>query len=1325
GGADGGLFTLSKTSFNLVQNVPQTFTVRLRATVIGAINAGIGVNNVNRCGAQVVVPLKYTRRTELDYSKGRMKLDTLYVGCQERTWSEDTVSICNNTGRPMKVDSVRLGDTAFKWRPGNPGQPLPYIIPNGACWPVIVRLNMGDTTKTLRDTLKVYSDDRCPGSGIIPIVGNWQEVLVILAPDGVTRVDSMKFEDVCPGQISNVQLYQYRSLVLEPLPIDTIAVSPGFFGRRNSYPVILAPKTAYLPTFVRFRPDRPGPFTGTMQFHTSFRGCTIVKTIYLTGRGISVDVSFDVPLFGFGNVTVGKISQQTVTVTNHGTDRRTMSAYLKVGDVFTIVAGGGFTVDPGKSSGVLLQFRPREPITYYDTLCVFDNQCFQTICIPISGTGVFDALSFDPAYLKLDNVIGCQCRTGTIKVKNNTSAPVSFSWTKNDATGKFTVMQLIPTTTLSPGQQTEFSVEYCPDDVTDDRADQAYIDVKLSDGQIYQVLLRANSVAPKLYVTPLSTFGTVESGWKKRDSILVENQSAVPIKVISTSVPPGYTVIGTNPPLPVTLNPRDSLWVTVELAPTAEIDYNGPLTLRSDNPCDSMSWSGQLTGKGTVVKLDVPVSLINYGLIKPCDCAVREIPLPNHSNYIPITVDSVWVDGAGVPNALPAVFVWKSRQTGGSVLPYVIAPQNIDTLLVSFCPNIPAIQQNLLTNGVLHIKAHTPGWNQEFKTTLSGRRELNFQPNRILVSFPNTRVDTSATAIPVDITVPDEFQNPSGDSVVITGITFVPDQRVFSITAKNGTPPPWVIRRGEKFTFNVGFVPRAPKDYVARLNIRTSFPCDGVDTTVLVKGSGFAPAFGLQMAFDTAAIGLDTFHLNTCDTLSLPIMINRAIPQSIIDIAFRIGYDSLTLQLLDVKSPYTTNGTVSDTGDGARAYLKDARNAQAGEIAIVRFTVKGGATSFPIKLDEIDFDSDSLVFFKIIAGIDKGWVIVDEPMISISGLTTFDTVNIRDCADRQVVVRNPGAIPVSFDSLRGLPPGHTVAASSVPLPTTIAPGDSVLLTVRFCPFMEKAYDSSLLSISTIPCPIADTGMIHSFGFAPPYPTRFLFDANPGVVPIFNGTIADTITIPILLDRDIPQTPLDVMMAFHYNRRALQFLDIKSPYSAKTTATGTTYGLHITIPHSDTLHKGVIAQMRFVVAVPDSVNSDLFIVPLKFASDTTFFIKLDPPLAQGDSATMRVDPKCNISRLNFRGGANKLSPPTPNPAGGRVAIEAEFFEDAHARLRIFNSAGAEVETLLDGSQILTGGRYRFEFDTRSLPSGEYFYMLEAGRFRATEQLRIVR
>jgi hypothetical protein len=1319
-GRDQKMFSLSTTSLSLAPNVRQTFTVTLTANISGSIAADLEVRNANRCGDPVIVPLRLDRSTELSYSPGQLKLDTVFVGCTERPYAEDTLTICNTTTRPMTIRGATFDiDTAFTWRPADPTTPLPITLAPQGCWKVIVKMNAYDTTRTFRDTLRIASDDACPGSGIIPVEGRSQEVLILLDANGRAQLKQLQFEAVCPGQVSNVQLFQYRSLVSAPIGIDTIYfTSPQFFGRRYSYPIGLMPNTAYQPTYIRFRPDRPGPFTGEMHVVTRFRGCTIVRTIALSGRGISVDVVFNANIVDFGSVTVGKTGSQTVSATNRGTDARKMSAYLKVGDVFRISSARSFTIPAAGTQPITLEFRPREPRIYYDTLCLFDEQCYGTICIPIQGGGTFQALSFEPPFLSLDNVIGCRCSTSTVKVKNISSIPVTFNSTLADATGRFTLAPATATTTLQPGTERTFDVTYCPNDLTTDRADGAYIDLKLTNGELYQILVRGTSVVPKLLVPPLTAFGAVEVGWWKRDSVLVENISPIPVRVDAIALPPGYTLLGTSRALPAMLAPRDSIWAQVEFRPTAGGTYNGTMVVTSSDPC-AITGTGAITGRGVIVKLDVPINFINHGQIKPCDCDVREIPLPNGSAYIPISIDSIWIDGAGVPNPRPAVFMWKSRQTGGTSTPYAIAPGTMDTLLVSFCPNIPAVNANRQSNAVIHIKASTPGWSEEFRTTLRGLREMNFQPNKVLVSFGYTRVDRD-TAITAEISVPDEFTNPSGDSVVITGIGFLPDQRVFTAAATSGQPLPWTIRRGEKFRIDIHFRPRAPRAYTARLQLYTGFPCAGVDTSILVTGEGFAPPAGLQMAFNTARVGSETYNLNTCDTLDLPIMIDRAIPQDVIDILFRVGYDTNALRLIDIRSPYTTIASVIDTGDGARAVLKDARYVAGGEIARIRFSCVGIPARFPITLDSIGFDSDSLVNYKIIPETDSGSVVIEQPMIEITPVTSFDTVNMKSCADRQIIVRNPGAIPIRFDSLTGLPPGHRITSSDRALPAILAPGESVTLTITFCPFIEARYDTTVTAWSTDPCDIVATGSLGSFGYAPPFPMRLLLVEPTLGLDTIRGAIADTVEVPVFVDRDIPQTPLDVGFHLRYNRRAMQYLDIRSAYSTSATAFETKTGLDIAIPGCDSIVKGEIARLRFIVSVPDSVVSTMVLEAAQgdFASDSVFWVKLIP---SGDADQVVVDPKCNITRLEFRGGSSKLSAPIPNPARELVTMEAEFTEDARAVLRVFDASGMEVARPLD--EQMSGGRYRLEIETAALASGSYFVQFSAGRFSAIQRFTV--
>ncbi|MFI5263139.1 MAG: LamG-like jellyroll fold domain-containing protein, partial [Candidatus Kapaibacterium sp.] len=932
---DAALFTLSQTTFNTQQNVPIVFTVHFHGDISGLLTTWLYIQNTNRCGDYIRVPLTVNRETELHYSSQSLLFDTLFVGCPEHSYTEDSLRICNQSNRPLKIYSLTTNNIKFSWKPAPGNSNLPITLQPGECWSILVRMDANDTTKTLYDTLVVISDDKCPGSGKIPLQGRTQDVFVLLTPSAKSQIHNMTFERVCPGQVSFDQDYQFRNLMNDNVYIDTIIfTTPEFFGRKFVFPILMKPKTAYQLEFIDFRPSAPGPFAGQMQVISHYRGCTIMKTIDFTGTGISVDVAFITPNVLFGNVSIGKIGTQIATAKNNGADSRNMAAYLKVGDVFTITAGKTFGISPGSTANISVEFRPREPKPYYDTLCIFDLQCYGTFCIPIEGNGVFEKLEFRPPFVDIENVLGCECRTDTIEVLNHTASPFAITGdVLNDPSGKYTLLNHIPTGNFTVGQAFTYQVKYCPNDIISDRADRSYIQINLQDGTNYQILLQGSSMVPKLAVTPLTTYGAVEVGWQKDDSLTIENISVIPVHITSVVVPPGYVLLSTNPPLPFWLNPRDSITAYIEFKPTAAQNYIANVTVTLDTPCGKQT-TGVVSGNGTIVQLSVPVQLINYGLVRPCDCQVREIPLTNESDFIPITIDSIWIDDVGLANPNKSVFTWRSKLTGDTSGSYVIPPKTEDTLLVTFCPNIPAIPQNLTMNAQIHIKASTKVWTQQFNTYLSGRREMNFQPNSALVAFPITHVDTTATPINVSITVPDAFTNPSGDSIVFTQAVFVPDQRVFTVAECSGKPLPWIVHRGEKLCLTFTFFPRAPKKYFARLNLFTSFPCDGVDTSILVTGQGFAPAFGDAMAFDTSRINQDTFHVTTCDTIVIPIMITRDIPQPIIDMLFHLGYDTSKIRFLDIQTPYT-NQILANDSDGVWADLKNALNVKAGTVCYV------------------------------------------------------------------------------------------------------------------------------------------------------------------------------------------------------------------------------------------------------------------------------------------------------------------------------------------------------------------------------------------------------
>ncbi len=78
---------------------------------------------------------------------------------------------------------------------------------------------------------------------------------------------------------------------------------------------------------------------------------------------------------------------------------------------------------------------------------------------------------------------------------------------------------------------------------------------------------------------------------------------------------------------------------------------------------------------------------------------------------------------------------------------------------------------------------------------------------------------------------------------------------------------------------------------------------------------------------------------------------------------------------------------------------------------------------------------------------------------------------------------------------------------------------------------------------------------------------------------------------------------------------------------------------------------------------------------------------------------------------------------PNPFNPRTMIQYAIPKASRVSLIVYNMLGEEAATLVNGLQ--DAGVYRAEFDGTNLPSGTYFYRLQAGEFSEVKKLTLLK
>ncbi len=193
---------------------------------------------------------------------------------------------------------------------------------------------------------------------------------------------------------------------------------------RNSSPIV---SSLIFATFIVLS----GAFLGGCAGVTSAKGSgsAAATTSDTTTSDTSGTLSVSPAAVTFGNVAVGSISNQSLSVTNSGTVALIISQVTVTGAGFSM--GGAslpLTLSPGNSFTFTASFDPTTAGNVSGSFSIVSPQLSSPLAMSMSGTGLAVAPAITSQPLNQSVLVG---QTATFSVTASGTAPLSYQWTQN------------------------------------------------------------------------------------------------------------------------------------------------------------------------------------------------------------------------------------------------------------------------------------------------------------------------------------------------------------------------------------------------------------------------------------------------------------------------------------------------------------------------------------------------------------------------------------------------------------------------------------------------------------------------------------------------------------------------------------------------------------------------------------------------------------------------------------------------------------------------------------------------------------------------------
>jgi hypothetical protein len=544
----------------------------------------------------------------------------------------------------------------------------------------------------------------------------------------------------------------------------------------------------------------------------------------------------------FGSISVGASQAQSVTLTNSGGSKLTITQASLIGTGFNLTGlGYPVTLAGGQSVSCYVTFSPLSSGTDSGSFSIsFSVQTSNgkghfnpssgtsgTVTLPVSGTGATSGqLTTSPASLGFGNVQMGTSQTLTETITNSGGASVTISAASATGSG-FSLSGLSVPMTLNAGQSASFSLAFAPTSGSSASGNLAI--TSNASNPALNVPLSGTGITPgQLTTSPASLgFGNVQVGASQTLAETITNSGGASVTISAASATgSGFSVSGLS--LPMTLNAGQSASFSTTFAPTSGSSVSGNLAITSNasNPALNVPLSGTGITPG---QLTANPASLSFGSVASGGSTTLAETLTN-SGGSALTISQIVPSGTGF-------------SFSGINLPLTLAAAQSVTFNAAFAPqSAGSVTGSLVvtsngSNSTLSVPSSGTG------TSLPG--QLAIAP--LAVAFGNVTVGTTQS----------QTGTLSASTAAVTVSSLGVSGSQFSVS---GITLPVTIAAGNSVPFQLTFAPQSSAS--ASANVTFASNASNSPSVQSVTGSGTLPQHSVALGWNTSTSnGVDGYNI--------------------------------------------------------------------------------------------------------------------------------------------------------------------------------------------------------------------------------------------------------------------------------------------------------------------------------------------------------------------------------------------------------------------------------------------------------------------------------